>query len=498
MAEKNTQPRPMPPLSRKTVESGLILPMAVSETRMPESAVSESINFHFDAIGSATLRPGSTLLGNAIGANINGLHYFVDTVNGTNSQMIAVSGTSTYYLSGGGTWTSIRAGLTSTKARFCTYLNYVFMCNGTEPTAIWDGNTAGNFVSSGNALSAPQGNLIENFRGRIWIAGITSQPSRLYYSSVPSSANPPTITWDNSVQFFDVSPSDGDSMTALARFRTTLVVFKTNHMYRVFDIGQSDPDPYYAVGTYSQESVVETKTGLFFHHSTGFYQYNVYGIVQEISRPIIDIIKAIPSSAYTSVTGWIDPLGDHICWALGPVTVNGVTYTNLEVRYTISTQVWTHYQRPTRTVASLRRQPLYNDGTTLFTLTGDTTGKVYKADTGLTDNGVPIFYSLIHRWDTFDGLLSTRMNIQTVNFCHYGGAGSTVTYQTELQDPNDLQNWTQRVDRGSLDQKNTGFNSANIKGRKVRFRVFGNAVGPFTYNGFEILDVYDEFIQFSQ
>jgi hypothetical protein len=371
------------------------------------------------------------------------------------------------------------------------------MCNQTEPTAVWDGNTAGGFVTTGNALNAPQGNLAETFRNRMWIAGTAANPSRVYYSTVIDPAAL-TITWNNSVQFFDVSFADGDYMTGLQRFRQVLVVFKSNHIYRVFDIGQSDPDPYYAVGTYSQESIVESKIGLFFHHSTGFYHYDVYGIVQEISRPIIDIIKAIPSSAYANVTGWIDPLGDHICWALGPVTVRGVTYTNLEVRYTLSTMVWTHYQRPYRVVASLRRQPLYNDGTTLFPLTGDTNGNVYMMDYGNTDNGVAISYSLIHRWDTFDGLLSTRMNIMQVNFCHYGGAGSTVAYQTELQDPDDLNNWTNKVDQGRLGSINTGFNSANIKGRKIRFRIFGSASGPFIYNGFEVLDVQNEFIQFSQ
>ena len=53
----------LPPLNRKSVKSGLLTLGAVDENEMPESGVRESVNFHFDAIGSATLRPGETALG---------------------------------------------------------------------------------------------------------------------------------------------------------------------------------------------------------------------------------------------------------------------------------------------------------------------------------------------------------------------------------------------------------------------------------------------------
>ena len=408
---KSQIPPPLPPISRKSLKSGLINQGAVSENERPESSVMESINFHFDAIGSATVRKGSTRLGDQKSGNILGLHYLVDTVTaGANTQTIMVNGTVAYYLSGG-TWTSKRTGLTAgSKARFTTYLNFAFMVNGADATAIWDGSGS-SFATNGNAASAPVGQYIENFRSRVWIAGNSTYPSRLYYSSVPSSVTTPIITWDTSVttgQWIDISPSDGDSLTGLQRFRNVMIVFKTNRLYRVFDIGQTDPDPYYAVGTSSQESVLETKAGVFFHHASGFYQYNVYGIVQEISRPIWDIVRAIPSSYYTSVAGWLEADGDHVVWSVGTVTVNGITYTNLYVRYTISTMTWTHYTYPTPVLCAIKRQPLYTDGTTQFAVVGDNAGNVITMNNGKDDLGTPIPYSLIHKWDNIDGLLSTR------------------------------------------------------------------------------------------
>lgn len=514
MAEKSPKDtsatRPLPPTDRKSVESGLITKGAVAEARRPETSVEESLNFQMDTIGSATLRKGCTMIGTSLGGLILGMHYFVDSLHaGAHTQLIVVSGTTASYLTEDGTgWTQIRTGLTAnSKARFSTYLDFVFMVNGTETTMVWNGDTSGSFSAGGNASGAPIGQFIENFRSRMWIGGNPTYPDRLYYSSIPSSITTPVISWNTDPttgQWIDISPSDGDTMTALQRYKNKMIVFKTNRLYRVFDIGQVDPDPYYSVGTSSAESVVETKTGIFFHHSSGFYQYNVYDVVQEISGPLRkDIMQAIPASSYTSITGWIEADQDHVCWSVGNVTVRGVTYNNLVLRYTISTMVWTHYTYPTQFLSSIRRQPLFADSTAQYTVTGDNAGNVLKMNVGKTDVGSDqsaknIVYSIIHKWETLDDLLSTRKTVMTANFSHYGGTGSIVSYQTEQQDPDDLGNWTAKLGTPSqLKTTNTGFNSMNIKARKFRFRIFGQSSGdPFIYNGYEIIDALSEFIQF--
>ena len=148
--EKNATQAPLPPISRRTLKSGLINKGAVAENEMPDSAVSESINMNFDAIGAAQVRKGSTLLGNNLGSAILGLYYFADTVGAPSyTQLIAVAATAVYYLAAG-VWTSIRTGLTSgSQARFATLINMVFMVNGTEATEVWDGNPGGGFSGAG-------------------------------------------------------------------------------------------------------------------------------------------------------------------------------------------------------------------------------------------------------------------------------------------------------------------------------------------------------------
>lgn len=513
MAPQNKPPKdtsgahPLPPINRKTMKSGLINQGAVGENERPASSVMESLNMHFDAIGTATIRKGSQALGTGLDASpVLGLHYFVDNSGGVNgtTQIMAVTGTTLYYLAAG-TWTSKRTSLTAgSKARFTTFLNFAWMVNGTEATEVWTGNTADNFSNGGNASGAPTGTYIENFITRVWIAGNSTYPDRLYYSSVPSAASTPVVSWSTDpvtgTQWIDISPQDGDTITGLQRFRQWLIIFKTNHLYRLLGIGQVDPDPYYAVGTSSQESIIETKAGIFFHHASGIYQFNIYGIVQEVSRPIWDIIRAIPASQYPSITGWLEADQDHVCWSVGTVTIAGITYTNLVIRYTISTQCWTHYTYPAPFVMAIRRQPFYTDTTYQYAVVGDNAGKVVQLNvTGVgTDYGnVGIPYSLIHAWDNVDGLLSTRKTAMTANFSHYHGSGSNVNFQTETNDPDNLNDWSRRV--GQLGEINTGFNTMNIKARKLRFRISGVSTGQgMIYNGYEMLDVVNEFIQFPQ
>lgn len=482
----NTAPTPIDPVFRKSLKSGLITYSAVSENDYPTDALLESLNFHFDALGKATLRKGTTLLGNQIsGTDILGLHNF----RGTNNQLIAVNGGTVYYLSGA-TWTSKRTGLTANKARFSTYLDYVFMVNGTDATAIWDGNTSNSFVTTGNASGAPIGKFIDNYRSRMWIAGNSTYPDRVYYSTIPAAVTTPVITWDTNVttgQWIDVSPSDGENITALKRTKGALLIFKNNHIYRIFSILQADPDIQFNVGTYSQESVVETKNGVYFHHPTGFYRYD--GSVTEVSRPIIDIVKGISLANYSKVAGYVEPDGDHICWSVGDVTYNGNSYENMVVRYTISTQTWTHYTYPTQFLVS----STYNDGSNLYTVVGDEDGKIYLTDTGTTDNGTDLFYSLIHPFDAIDGFRSTINTVNTMFFMHNGMNGAKVTYQI----PDDVLNdWRKTV--GQIINSETGFSNLNVRGRKIKFRLSGTAKGqPVWYEGYEILIGTSQLITFA-
>lgn len=492
------------PISLKNVQSGLMTVRAVSKSLKPIDALTESINVKFNKIGSAQIRGGTTLLGNALSGDILGLYEFRDSGTGSNNQIVLVNADKVKYLSAG-TWTDKRTVTTGKKARFTTFLDFLWMVNNQDSTAIWDGAAGDSFVTTGNAASAPIGKFIDNFRSHVWIAGSDTYPDRVWFSSLPSAVTTPIVTWNTSVtvgDWIDVAPQDGENITGIKRSKKGLLVFKNSHIYPIYSISQTEPDPVTNVGTYSNESIVEAKDGIYFHHPSGFFKYNVGSEPEEISKPIVDIIRNISVANYSKICGWMEPSGDDIVWAVGDVTIDGTTYSNLEVRYTISTQTWTHYMKPTQALVSSS----YNDGTTLFKLIGDTAGSVLKMDTGTTDNGTPISVSIITRWfDDFlrntalavaENLTSTRKHLVSGLFAHEGGTGFNVNWQNEedLANPND---WSKPVGNGQLDDFDTIFDNMDVKGRTIRFRISGTSTGqPFDYHGFEIVNGYREIITF--
>ena len=64
------------PIDYKNIQQGLITEGSVAESQFPLNAVSESVNFHFDKIGSAIVRPGTTALGQQLTGNCLGLYEF--------------------------------------------------------------------------------------------------------------------------------------------------------------------------------------------------------------------------------------------------------------------------------------------------------------------------------------------------------------------------------------------------------------------------------------
>ena len=462
------------PQSLTNFSDGLITSGAVSDGQMPLSIVSKSLNFDFDKIGSVKTRKGTTILGNQIDSatNILGLYEFRDSGTGTDNQIMTVNGTVLYYLSGS-TWTSKRTGLTaSAKAEFTTFLDYVFMVNGNEATQTWSGATGASFGTT-NAVDAPVGNYIENFRSRVWIA---DNEDRVYYSSLPSTDTPPTITWDTTNDYIDISPQDGDNTTKLKRYKNALLLFKREHIYRIYSINETEPDPKISVGTYSGRSVVEAVDGVYFHHPTGIYRYSDGGVFC-ISQPVIDFIDGITVANYTKIVGWQD--GNNVYFSIGNVSVGDIDYTDVVLKYTISSRVWTFRSYPTQILASSQ----YNDGTTIYNVCGDDDGNIVKMDTGNTDNGSSIFYSLESRPYTLDGLFSTRKHISKMAVIHQNAIGASVKYRVDADDESDLKQLTFITDKIAKPF------TVDIKGNKIYFNISGTSVGEqIEINGFEILE----------
>jgi hypothetical protein len=464
---------------------GVIRSAQLDDNICPENSVQLAINMHFDRIGAITTRLGVETFATTLTGSVKAF----GTLNilGGNKRLFAQVGTAVSVWNGT-TWTSVRTTTVSTKARFSQFLNRVWMVNGNAGDVPKTSN-GGAFDTTDVPGTLPKGDFIEaGYGGRVWIADAAKDI--LYYTDIVQSTDGTTyvspLTFSLTENFIaKFSPQDGESITGLFRVPKALLLFKQNHIYRVYSTTNVDPYPAYNVGTYSQESIVQGKDGVYFHHSSGFYKFTYDSQPTEISRRVSDFVKAIPRASYENIVGVYDGF-DAIKWSIGPVTVEGVAYANCQMRYSISTQVWTIYDFNDKAITAMVR---YDNGTTIEQIAGTSAGLVGKLDSGYTDFGDAIYFELIDRWRSFLDMYSHSKKINGVAVMAENAGGALVQYQVQKEQPN---KWG---DIGTLKNDYAGlFPNVDIEDfNQMRFRIRGNSTGtPIIFKGIEILKLSDE------
>jgi len=386
-------------------------------------------------------------------------------------------------------WVVRRSGIDTTeKARFAQFLNYIWMVNGNasfgDPVMTSNGGAFGtDLVPAG----FPPGDFISaGFEGRVWV--IDKLYGIIYYTDIVQFTPPDqySLTYDPDVNFIkDLSPQDGQTFTGMVRVPRALLVFRQDTIFRIYGATSIDAYPAYNVGTYSNESIVQTKTGIFFHHSSGIYQFDYGGQPVEISRRIIDFIRAIPRANYENITGVYDGF-DAVEWAVGTVTVEGVTFTSCMLRYSISTQVWTVYDYVGNAITAMIT---YDNGTDLNHLMGTEAGKVGALDVGISDFGQPFYFEFIDRWRSFTEMYAKVKSISGFNVYSENAAGSNLVYQTQGSGPNAWESI------GPVDENNNALLPNEDTGDfdVIRLRLVGTSRGtPVVVHGIEILSITDK------
>ena len=409
---------------------------------------------------------------------------FVTKSNTINQRFLYAADTTQVRNWDGTSWVVRRSGLAQvSKPRFAQYLNYIWMVNGNDriggdPVATSSGGAFGADLVPENF---PKGDFIHaGFEGRVWV--IDKSLGVIHYTDIVQFAPPNvyTLTYDPAVNFIsNLSPQTGQSFTALYRVPRALLVFTEDTIFRIYGATSIDAYPAYNVGTFSQESIIESKTGIFFHHSSGFYQFDYGGQPVEISRRIIDFVKAIPRAAYGDIKGVYDGF-DAVEWAVGPVTVEGVVFSNCVLRYTLSTQVWTVYDYTGNVITAMVS---YDNGTAINHLIGTSTGLVGALDTGKTDFGVPFYYEYIDRWRSFTDMYYKTKALDGVNLYSENAAGANISYQIQKSGPNVWKHLATVDERNNAFFPTEGTDDFDV----LRLRVAGNTKGEqVVIHGMEI------------
>lgn len=527
---------------------GVIRTAQVNDPAAPADSVEVGVNITFDRIGAFMTRLGITSFTLPLSGKILTMGKYVQNAS-TNRQILAQVG-NTISAWNGSIWSNVRTLSSSTnKCRYDQFLNLTYTVNGYngDPIETYNGGAYNAF----NVGQLPPGDYVEcGYEGRIWVADANADrlyysdvvsingkiTTAIYILYTPGSgvfgngdiitgstsgatatitlvdtianritASPisgilvdgetitgsitgatGTITQVTCAFIEKLSPQDGESITALHRVPQALLVFKQNHIYRVYSASNIDPYPAYNVGTFSSESVVEAKDGTYFHHSSGFYRFQYSGQPQEISRRIIDYVRAIPRAYYEQVTAAYDGF-DNIIWSIGPISVEGINYANCQVRYTISTQIWTTYDLSTGFTPSAMLD--YDSGDVIAQLLGTVEGGIFQMEQGFTDNGTPIAFEMITRWMSVRDLWGSTKELSGFILNSVNGAGIALQYQT---DKDVADEWN---DIGNVEQDYTSIfpNEDTLDFDRIRFRVKGISSGvPIVVDGIEVQNLVDK------
>ena len=360
---------------------------------MKQNQVLRAQNVISYTVGSFTKRLGYSQIGGQITASEDILMNteFQYGVTPTLKHIVVCSGAanSEVYVNVAGTWTSQSQTLTAdSKARGTDFVDYFFLVNYSDATRSYSGSA---WSTSTNVTSAPKAKYIESYRDRLYLGycyvGSTAYPSRIYYSSLPASDG--TITWDTTNDWFYVETNDGDVLTALAKNKAYLLVFKENSLFRydgTFSATNLKPISW-KLGTVSQESVVLDENLILFYSRKGVAM-SLGGEPKIISRPIQPIIDRVNQANLGDICGGID--GDHLLMYVGTLTSalpgDSAALSRVMLDYDINQNIWTHHILPDEPQAF---SPYTSSGARYLSF-GDANGEVFTWGSGTTDDGTAI------------------------------------------------------------------------------------------------------------
>jgi len=334
----------------------------------------------------------------------------------------------------------------SLRTRFKNFLDSAIRVNGTDPMKCWNGSawyTTGNPINPQQATAA---SLVEIFGDRVFLAGGTLFPDRLYASSLPSTAG--NITWTTSVSvidktgtngfYIDINPEDGQNITALERNGTNLLIFKERSMY-TWNGSATQADILVDIGAVSQEAVVTVHNITFFlgrsKKNLGIYAYTG-GYPKLISRRVKKWIDAIDQSNLDNIKAGADE--DNVYFYIGKITFTGDdiykdrTFTDTWLVYTISQDSWKVYTELHSKCFGL----ITSSGQELLVF-GDNDGKLWEFGQGTTDDSgdsqTPIQMEIITREESF-GAPELPISLEEVDVLSRSAHATTVKYRYDRRD----------------------------------------------------------------
>lgn len=450
---------------------------SIQNSLAPENSVALALNLDSDnELGSLVARNGTTLINAQIidTKPVLGLHNFRDSV-GSADKLFAVVSDGSYsdiYNAIDGT-KSLENDTKDLKTRFLTYLDSCLRLNGTDQPKAYNGTAWVDTAGAFDLDNLPQtAKYAVEFRDRVFVAGMAADPDRVDISGIANSTTR-AVSWTSGNSYILFEQEDGGGgITGLAKVPSYVLVFKKRTLKR-WDGASAYPEDMINQGAPSQEAIVVAKGICFWVNENGAWATEG-GEPKKISTYTVDnIIKSCSATNLLNVASGTDE--DHIFWSFASVTISGETYTNVVLKYNILQQTW-----DIRKYATLPRVFCKYVDTTgaVFTVFGDDDGNVQKLNTGNSDNGTYITYSL----ETHDLEFGTRLfnkSITEIGVFTENISKGTLLYRTSHKP----EEWKSI---GTISKETSDFSGLDIRGNYFNFKITENInSGPSKILGFE-------------
>lgn len=356
---------------------------------VPVKSASDIQNIHFDTRGQLLKRNGYDLnnTNSLTASTVTGAGYHQASVGSSFFTVIVGSNIYTTGNTFGGTYTNVTGTTTITAgidnlAQYTDFKDMGVFCNDLNyPTRVTA--SAAFQITAASTIAK----TCEGFNNYL-VTGNTQEGSTVFSSRLRWSDLNDINTWPAN-NFIDIEPDDGDSIVAIKRYQNNLYILKKKSIYEAIITGGSGAEAFIVrpiargIGAYSKMSVkaIENR-GLVFLGQNGVYLFDGNDFTF-ISDPIQRKFDGLNRTRYTSAVGEVYPKMNQYWLAVseGSASQNQTIFV-----WDYIQEAWSVYKG--MNVNMLSQAEDSNGNILLFS--GDYAGKVYKQDTGVSDepNGV--------------------------------------------------------------------------------------------------------------
>lgn len=217
-------------------------------------------------------------------------------------------------------WTQLVTGLSTTAPMsFETFNGKVYMSNGVDTYASWDGTTYTTYPS------APKGKYLRLWKDTMWMSGIPTLVDRVYSSAAGDAETWPVANW------VDIAKGDGDQVTGLGSDGLVLAVFK-----RVRGMTIYDPTTFanrvvdFEKGCESHFSILQFEGDIYYVSRRGIAKFDQSGPGRIISGKIDPLFDPAVINLSALASSYAYSYGNVIGWALPEI---GSTVPTIQVEY---------------------------------------------------------------------------------------------------------------------------------------------------------------------